>query len=404
MDKYLYEASDKTGRIVKGLVEADSLDAAEDILKFNKLSILEIKPYVTFNERLNLFFKSIFARIGPRDKTVFARQLATMIGAGLPLMESLRSLTEQTPNKNLVVVIRKVITSIEKGKSFSFAISQFPNVFSPIFVSMVKSGEASGKMDTVLLDLAKQMEADYQMRSKIRGAMIYPLFILSAMFLVGMFAIVYVIPQIEEIFISAGAQLPLATNVLIKVSHFLSDFWYIAILIFIGIIVGIRYFITTTSGKYFMGYLALKIPVFSNINRGIYISHYARTLGLLIAGGVPILRSLSMVSGSVGNILIEKELKGSILDVEKGVALSTPLSQSEYFPPLVASMVKVGEETGKLDQILLNLAAIYENETNELLKGLTSLLEPIIMLIIGMGVAFLVVAILMPIFQLSQVF
>jgi len=404
MDKFIYEASDKTGRIIKGLVEADSLEAAEDILKFNKLTVLEIKPYLTLNERISLFFQSIFYSIRPRDKAVFARQLSTMIGAGLSLMEALRSLTKQTPNKNLVLVILKIIALIERGKTFSFAVSQFPHVFSPVFISMVKSGEASGKLDKVLNDLAEQLESDYAMRSKIRGAMIYPLFILIVMLIVGTFAVIYIIPQLEDIFISAGAKLPLTTLLLIKLSHFLSRFWYLAVLVFIGAIIAIRYFFVTSTGKLLMGYLALKTPIFQKINLGIYISHFARTLGLLMGGGVPILRSLSMVSTSVGNILIEKELKQAILEVERGIPLSTPLARSKYFPLLVSSMVGVGEQTGQLDKILLKLAAIYEEDTNNLLKGLTSLLEPIIMLIIGIGVAFLVISIILPIFQLSQVF
>ncbi|MBI2448651.1 type II secretion system F family protein [Candidatus Microgenomates bacterium] len=404
MDRYSYEAKDKMGKLVKGLVEADSFDAVDDILRYNKLTALSIRPYMSSEDRIKNYFRSVVAKIRPKDKAIFARQLATMINAGLPLMEALRSLLKQTPNKNLVAVILKIISMIEKGKSFSYAIAQFPFVFSPVFVSMVKSGEASGKMDKVLLDLAEQLESDYALRSKIRGAMIYPAFILSAMLVVGVFAIVYIIPSLEEVFTGAGAKLPATTYFLIALSHALSNFWYLFVLGIIIIIAFLRYLMSTNTGKTFLGYMAMKIPVFGKINLGIYIAHFARNLGLLMAGGVPIVKSLSMVSESVGNILIEREIKDYVMQVEQGIPLSEPVAKSKYFPTLVASMVAVGEQTGQMDKILINLANIYEEETNNTLKGLTSLLEPVIMLIIGLGVAFLVVSIIMPIFQLSNVF
>lgn len=404
MDKYTYEAQDKIGKVRRGLLEADSIEAAEEILKYNQLSVIDVRPYLTWEEQIIHSFRSLLWGIRAKDKAVFARQLAIMINAGLPLMEALRTLVKQTPNRNMALVIFKIIALIERGKSFSSAVAQFPGIFSSIFVNMVRSGEASGKLDKVLTDLANQLESDYAMRSKIKGAVIYPVFIIFTMIGVGIFALVYIIPQLEGIFASAGARLPFTTTLLIKLSHFLSNFWYLALVLLIGFGVFLRYFISTNSGKTLAAYLALKTPPFKKINIGIYISNFSRTLGLLLGGGVPIIKSLAMVSKSVGNVLIERELLLAVSEVEKGIPLSTPLSASRYFPPLVASMIAVGEQTGQLDKILINLAEIYEEETNNLLKGLTSLLEPIIILVIGLGVAFLVISILLPIFQLSAVF
>ena len=385
------------------MVEADSIDAVDDILRYNKLTVLAVKPFLATEDRVRNFFSSIFAGIRAKDKAIFSRQLATMINAGLPLMEALRSLVRQTTNKNLVKVIIKIISLIEQGKSFSFAIGQFPYVFSPVFISMIRSGEASGKLDGALNDVADQMEGDYAMRSKIKAAMIYPIFIIGAIGAVGLVAIVYVIPQLEDVFKSSGAQLPVLTRLMVALSHFLVSYWYLTIVIIIVTVLLIRYFMLTTTGKHTIGWIALKFPVFGKINLGIYTAHFAKNLGLLMGGGVPIIKSLSMISESVGNILIEQEIKGSIAEVERGVPLSVPISRSHYFPPLVASMIAVGEQTGQLDKILLKLASIYEDETNTAIKGLTALLEPMIMLIIGLGVMFLVLAILMPIFQLSNV-
>ena len=404
MDKFIYEARDQAGKIVKGIIEADSIESAEDVLKYNQLAVITIKPYLSFNDRIMSYLSGFLGGIKPKDKAIFSRQLSTMINAGLPLVDALKYLAKQTPNKRLTGVIYKIIALIEKGKSFSFALSQFPDVFSPIFVNMIKSGEASGKLDKVLLDLAEQLESDYAMKSKIWGAMIYPAFILFVIAIVGTLALIYIIPQLEDIFTSSGAQLPLLTRLLISLSHFMRGYWYLAVLIIIGLGILIKYLTLTVSGKYVISYLSLSFPVFKTINRGIYITNFAKTLALLVSGGVPIIKSLSMVSDSLGNSIVEKELKYALLEVEKGIPLSTPLTKSKIFPGLVSSMVAVGEQTGQLDKILFDIARIYEQDTNNLLKGITALLEPVIMLIVGIAVLFLVVAIIMPIYQLSNVF
>lgn len=404
MEQYAYEARDKAGKIVKGMVEADSSDAASDVLKYNQLFVISVKPYQTLQKRTFSLVRSFIGGVKSRDKAVFARQLSTMINAGLPLMDALKYIVKQTKNKDMVVATLKIIALIERGKSFSFALEQNPDVFPPVFVSMVRSGEASGKLDKVLADLADQMESDYAMRSKIRGAMIYPAFILVAIFAVGVFALIYIIPQMEDVFTSSGAQLPAVTLFLIAISHFMISFWYIVVLFVLGLIVFIRYFVTTDSGKQASSYLALSFPVFGNINRGIYIATFTRTLGLLISGGVPIIKSLAIVSDSIGNTIIEEKIKDAMVDVERGIPLSTPVTKIKYFPPLVASMIAVGEQTGQLDKILINIARIYEEDTNNMLKGLTALLEPIIILIVGAAVGFLAIAVIMPIYQLTNVF
>jgi type IV pilus assembly protein PilC len=404
MEKYIYEARDKSGKIAKGMVEADSAEAAADVLKYNQLFVISVKPYQTLEGRTFSAFRSLFGGVKPRDKAVFARQLSTMISAGLPLMDALKYIVKQTPNKDMVMATLKVIALIERGKSFSFALEQLPETFPPVFVSMVRSGEASGKLDKVLADLADQLESDYAMRSKIRGAMIYPAFIVVAIFAVGGFALIYIIPQLEDVFTSSGAQLPFITSMLIAISHFFISYWYLIIIFLLALFVLGRYYLTTDSGKKLSSYLALTFPVFNKINQGIYIATFTRTLGLLIGGGVPIIKSLGIVSDSIGNVIIEEKLKDTMQDVEKGIPLSEPIAKIKQFPPLVSSMIAVGEQTGQLDKILLNIARIYEEDTNNMLKGLTSLLEPIIILIVGLAVAFLAVAIILPIYQLTNVF
>jgi len=404
MEKYIYEARDKAGKIVKGMVESDSSEAAEDLLKYNQLFVINVKLYQTFESRVFGIVKSIFGGIKVRDKAIFARQLSTMINAGLPLMDALKYIVKQTKNKDMVLATLKIIALIERGKSFSFALEQLQGVFPNSFVSMVRSGEASGKLDKVLTDLADQMESNYAMRSKIKGAMIYPAFILFVLLGVGVFALVFIIPNLEDVFTSSGAQLPAVTQFLITISHVVINYWYAVIVIFASIVIAVGYYITTDSGKMVTSRIALSFPVLSKINSGIYISSFSRTLGLLTSGGVPIIKSLAIVSESIGNKVIEEKLKDAMMDVEKGIPLSEPISRIKYFPPLVSSMIAVGEQTGQLDKILLNIARIYEEDTNNLLKGLTSLLEPLIMLVVGVAVAFLAVAVILPIYQLTNVF
>jgi type II secretory pathway component PulF len=404
MEKYIYEARDKAGKIIKGMVESDSSEAAEDVLKYNQLFVINIKLYQTLETRIFSIIKSIFGGVKIRDKAVFARQLSTMINAGLPLMDALKYIVKQTKNKDMVVATLKIIALIERGKSFSFALEQLPGVFPNVFVSMVRSGEASGKLDKVLTELADQMESNYAMRSKIKGAMIYPSFIILTLLGVGVFALVFIIPKLEDVFTSSGAKLPVLTLFLIGTSRFVITYWYIVVLAVSAIAIFIGYYITTDTGKKVVSRISLSFPVFKKINVGIYISSFSRTLGLLTSGGVPIIKSLAIVSESIGNTVIEAKLKDAMMEVEKGIPLSVPISKIKYFPPLVSSMIAVGEQTGQLDKILLNIARIYEEDTNNLLKGLTSLLEPLIMLIVGVAVAFLAVAVIMPIYQLTNVF
>ena len=404
MSQFIYEAKDQLGRNVKGMVEADSAEAAEDVLKYNQLYVLSIKPFLSFEERIFSTLRSFFGGIKPKDKAVFARQLSTMINAGLPLMDALKYIVKQTTKKEMVEITLKIMALIERGKSFSFALEQFSAIFPPIFVNMVRSGEASGKLDRVLADLADQLEGDYEMRSKIKGALIYPAFILVAIAAVGVFALVYIIPNLEDVFTSSGAQLPVLTLFLIKISHFILNFWYLILIVVFGLIVFLRSYVLTSSGKRIISYINLHLPIFANINKGIYVTTFARTLGLLISGGVPIIKSLSIVSESMGNVLVEEKLKDAIVSVEKGIPLSVPIGKITYFPPLIASMVAVGEQTGQLDKVLLNISKIYEQETQDMLKGLSSLLEPIIILIVGIGVALLAISVILPIYQLTNVF
>jgi len=402
--RFIYEATDKTGRLRRGIVEAASEDAVRILLKANALTPVSIAPYVTFEEKIREFFRSIFAPIKAKDKALFSRQLSTMISAGLPLMEALHTLHEQVPNPSLKQVIAKIIKDIERGKSFSMALAAHPLVFSRIYVSMVKSGEASGKLDRILLELADQQEKDLALTSKIRGAMIYPAFVLSAIIAVGILMMVLVIPKIAPIFKEANVELPIQTKLLISMASFFSKWWFLIILGILGIIVLFKIFISTREGKKLWHRAVLFLPIFGRMTRELAIARFARTQSLLLGAGVPILDSLALSAEVTGNLVYEAELKKMTAQVERGVPLSQPLRESENFPPLVANMVRVGEETGRVDQMLSNLAKFYEQNLDRLASNLTTLLEPFITLLLGIGVAFIAFSILVPIFKMTALF
>lgn len=404
MDKYFYEARDKSGKIISGFIEADSLESAEEILRFNQLSVITVKPHITLDQKVLSFFRGGKEKVKSKQKAVFARQIATMVNAGLPLMESLRYLYRQTPDKNMKGIIDQIIKMIEKGRTFSFALAQFPEVFSPIFTSMVRSGEASGKLDKVLNDLADQLEGNYSIQSKIKGALYYPAVIMVVVIGVAIYSLTSIIPQLKDVFLDSGAQLPLMTNVLIAMSNALMNYWYVILIVLVLAIIVVRYFLSTEIGRVYYSRAMLVLPIFKSVNKGVYISGFARTLGLLVGGGVPIIKSLYMVSDSIDNVLIKRELKMATAAVEKGIPLSEPLSKSSYFPPLVASMIAVGEQTGDLDKILFEIAKIYEQDSENLIKGLTSLVEPVIMIMVGIAAIILILAVVMPIYQLTNSF
>lgn len=401
MEKYLYEAHDVSGKIVRGMIEADSVESAEDVLKYNKLFAVNIRPYVSLDQRVSNYFKSFFGGIKSKDKVVFARQLAIMINAGLPLLESLKELARDTTKKSMLLVVYQLIGYIEKGKNFSFALSQFPSVFSPIFISMVKSGEMSGKLDDVLNGLANQLERSYSIKSKIKGALFYPAFIIMVMFGVSLFAILNIIPQLEEVFVSAGQDLPGLTRFLIFLSHFLTNYWYIVILGLFILVYFIRFILSTETGKLYYARTISIIPIVKTLNRGVYINDFAKNLALLMRGGVPIVKSLVMISDSFENVIVKEDMKRIVRDVEKGIPLSSTMSMSSTFPQLVVSMIAVGEKTGQLVEVLDKISKMYEEDTDAVLKGFTAIVEPLLMLIVGVGVGFLAVAIIMPIYQLS---
>lgn len=349
------------------------------------------------NLNINLDFLD---RVTTKDKAFLSRQLATMISSGLPIDRAINVLAAQTKKKIIRETLEQIDKDLEGGQSFSAAISHHPKVFDKVYVNIVVSGEAVGKLAEVLTHLADQIETQSNFNGKIQGALVYPIFIVVVMIAIMILMMVKVIPQISEIFKESGANLPWTTQVLISISNSMMNYWWIIIIVFSALIVGIRLFFVSKPGQYLYNKVQIMLP--GGIGKDVYMSRFSRTLGMLVQSGTPIIDAVRITADVMNNQIYKKSLENIASQLERGIPMSVPLEKDPYFPLVVPQMVLVGEQTGKLDQVLNNLADYYENETSDKIKGLTSLFEPALIVIIGLGVGFIVFSILMPIYQIVQ--
>lgn len=345
-----------------------------------------------------------FNRISSKDKAFIARQLSTMLSSGLPISESLRVLRDQSGSAYLKSVFDDTVKLIEEGHSLSNAISHHPKVFNRVFVAVVRSGESSGKLEAVLEQLATQLESDTNFIGKIKGAMLYPVFILLAMIAVVLLMGVKVIPQLKGIFLEAGSDLPLSlplsTKMMISLSDFSVKYWWAVLLALVAAVIGGKFWLNSPAGKIFWDRLQLKIP--GGIIKSIYMARFTRTTGMLIEAGLPIIETIDIVADVMDNEVYSQSLQEISAQVKRGAPMSRPLANDQNFPPIVSQVVNVGEQTGELDKILKKLAEFYETDINSKIAGLSSLIEPVVMVVLGIGVAFIVFSILIPIYNISQ--
>lgn len=396
MQIFNYTAKNKDGEVQRGEVEAENENAASKVLLSRELT-----PISIFAAESKGF--SLFNRVSMKNKVLISRQLATMINAGLPIAQSLKTLEEQISNKNLKKILEQVSSDVEGGSQLSVAFSHFPEIFTPLDITLIQSGETSGSLDKALLRLAEQLEKEQSLLRKVRGALVYPTFIIVVVIAVVILMVVYVMPQMEGLYSSFNAQLPLLTRIMISISHFLSRFMPVVILFLIALAVYVRYAIRRPAGRKVWDGLKLKIYGLNILLTKMYMVRFSRTLSGLVASGVPLLDALNIVSRAVGNVLYEEAIKDAAEKVKSGIALSEPLKESPLFPPVVTQMVAVGEQTGELDNMLTNLADYFEEEVDNLVKNLSNLIEPIIIVVLAVIIGFLLIAIMMPIYSLGGV-
>lgn len=342
-----------------------------------------------------------FKKVSLREVSLFTRSLSATISAGLPIVKALSIIKEQTNNDYFEQVITDLIKRLEEGERFSSALSRYPKIFDRVYVASIQAAEASGKFDTVLQDLADTLEKEYKLDSSIKGALAYPLFIVFAMIIAAVILLAVVVPKIETIFQESNVSLPLATRMLIATGTFFSNYWYLVLMILAGIIVWLRYFFKSPQGYIFYSKLILKIPFVKDLFVDVYITRFTKTLGMLIQAGVPIVEAVKLVGYVVSNAVYSKILKRVAYQLERGVPMSLPLSKSKEFPAIVSQMIAVGEQTGKLDEILVSLTELYEEETSRKVAMVSSLLEPVLLIVVGLGVGVIVFSVLVPLYQIA---
>lgn len=401
MQTFVYSAKDAKNVTRTGMIEAADERAAAAILRQHGLLPVELKLKIAYKIPI---VSSRLGKIPYSELVNFTRQLATMINAGLILTEALDLLAKQASNKKFAAIISDIQRQVEGGKSMANALSSYPEVFSRIYITLVRAGESAGVLDEVLLRLADNLEKDREFKAKIRGALIYPTIILVAMVGVIFIMLVFVIPRLTELYKEFGASLPLPTKILIGLSDFAVRFWWLIGILFFLALTGISRITKSGRGRRLRDETILKIPVWGKLRRNAILAEFARTLALLIGAGISILEALKAVGEALGNVVYEQGLDDAATAVEKGLPLATALSQPEVFPPLISQMVKTGEETGKLDDVLSRVAKYFESEAEQGVKNLTTALEPLILIMLAFGVAFLILAVILPIYNLTAQF
>ena len=403
--KYTYLARDPEGKIKRGDLDAPNEKALAKILRNKGLLLTHAETEKKKKPLISKEMSGLFGRITITDKILFTRNLQVMIKAGLPISKALEILIKQTPKKNFKKIISKVSENVKKGKTLASSLAFFPKVFPPLFVNMIHVGETGGELEKVLNQLANQIKKDNELMSNIKSAMIYPVIILLLMIAVVIVMIIFVLPQLANVFRDIQADLPIATRILIGFSDFINK--YVLFLIIGIILLGIMIYavLRTERGKKKFHALLLKIPILGTNIKKVNLARFSRTASTLLSSGIPITETLNITSKVVGNKIYQKTIKQAAIKIKKGVRLVEILERNKkIYPPLITQMIAVGEETGSLDNILKDVAEFYETDVTRTTENLASIIEPILMIVLGLGVGIMAIAIVSPIYSLMEEF
>ena len=398
MALFSYKARNGNGETIEDRIEGSDVMAVAATLRQQGLLVIDVKEQGVAQKDILAPFKGV--KLG--DLVVFTRQLSTTINAGLPMVRALNVLSEQTTNKKLKEVIVEVRKDVEAGLALSEALEKHPKIFSRLYVEMVKAGEVGGMLDEVLLRIAHQLEKDQDLRRKVKSAMIYPAFVVTFALLTASFMLIFIVPIFAEMFKDLGGTLPLPTRIAIRISDILTS-WF-GILVYVGMGLAVILFLRwkkTEPGRKVWGQVSLKIPAkIGDIVKKVTLARFARTLSTLSAAGVPILQSLEITATSSGNWVVEKALLKSLDSIREGLPIHQPLESEPVFPPMVTRMIAVGEETGDISGMLAKIAEFYESEVDASMKALTSIIEPIMILIVGGIVGAILISMYLPMFKI----
>lgn len=405
MPVYEYKALDKKGKTRKGIVDADSVGLARKKLRSGgnyPIYIRESSSKTAKRQEGRGLTLSFFERITTKELHIFTRQLATLLGAKIPLVPSLTSLISQTSNPSFKKIVAQIKESVNEGNTLTTAMGEHSKIFSPVYLNMIRAGEASGSLDIVLERLADFGEKQETLKGKLTAALVYP--IVMALICVGVLFILitYIIPNITQVFVEMDRILPLPTRILIGVSDFLKAYWLIVVVLLVALLVGLKFFIKSTYGRQVWDHILLKIPVIGNVVQKVILARFSSTLGSLLESGVGLIASMEIVKTLVNNSQISQVVDEAIVLIREGKSMTLSLGNSPWFPPMFVQMVGVGEQAGTLEKMLKKVADAYEREVESAVMGMTALIEPI--MIVGMGgiVGVIILSILLPIFEMNQ--
>ncbi len=400
MRTFVYTGRSTNGETKKGEIQAANLIQATTALKRQQIAPSTITEKKSFSLG-NIKLPGLGSSIKTKDLVIFSRQFATMIDAGLPLVQCLDILASQQEKMEFKKVLFDVKASVEGGSTFADALKKHPKVFDPLYVNLVAAGEVGGILDTILNRLSLFLEKAEKLKGKIKGAMTYPVAVIIIACLIVTGLLVWVVPIFQNMFASFGKALPVPTQVVVNMSHILTSYWYLILASIAGIFFGLRYLYGTPKGRKQMDAVFLKLPVIGDLIRKTAVARFTRTLGTMLSSGVPILEGLDIVAKTAGNVIIEEAVMKSRMSLSQGKTLAEPLIETKVFPGMVTQMIAVGESTGALDAMLAKIADFYEEEVDTAVDALTSLIEPLLMAFLGIVVGGLVIALYLPIFQLA---
>ena len=400
MAVYVWAGLDRAGKKQKGEIEADNLPLARQMVVRKGIAVKAVRPKP---KALADYFPAMAGNVKDKDKVIFVRQFSTMIDAGLPLVQCLDILQEQQSNANFKRVIRQIKKDVEEGSTLSDAIKRHPKVFDNLFHNLVAAGEIGGILDVILNRLAAYIEKMAKLKKKVKGALTYPVIVVAIAVIVVAVILIWVIPVFAQLFRDAGVKLPAMTLFVMNMSDFAKSYFHWMILGLIGLIFALRQFRKTPRGRDIFDRLLLRAPVFGLLLRKIAVARFTRTLGTMLSSGVPILDGLEVVAATAGNSVVEKAIREARLSISEGRPVAEPLAETGVFPPMVTQMIAVGEATGALDAMLGKIADFYDEEVDSAVGALTSMLEPMLILFLGVTIGGLLVAMYLPIFQLADV-
>jgi len=405
MPKFKYVAKDQTGRKVSQTVEGSNREEVISTLRGQNLTVIEVNE-IGGAKKGGLLSMSFGgppkAKIGGEGLVIFTRQFSTMIGAGIPVLECLDILEEQAEDAGFKLVVGTIIEDVRAGSDLSASLAKHTRVFDRIYVNMIKAGEASGQLDTILKRLADYMEATEQLKREIKGAMTYPVVSLVMILGITTFLLVFIIPKFQDIFKALGVQLPLPTVVVLAISKYLVNYWYNLIMMIVGGIMLTMWYKSTDSGGYMWDKMMLRMPVFGQLVQKIALSRFSKTFATLLRSGVPVLGALEIVSATAGNRVVEEAVNAARESIRSGEPLAKPLAEYPVFPPMVVRMVSIGEKSGALEQLLEKISEFYDQQVEATVESLTSLIEPLMIGVMGLVVGGIVLSVFLPIFKIQE--